>query len=123
MQSRETDFILFNLYEKKKLNLFVCIIKKIKQEMLKKAYFILIACLLVKFSATSSICSAKNNTKCTYRISRLDENEYLIVKNILNNLLSRHWNITLEWLMFKPETKELKMCDQVLIIKLILYLN
>lgn len=81
--------------------------------MLNKLHFILVVFFLARLSVTSaSICSAKNNTKCTYRISRLDETEYLIVKNILNNLLSRHWNITLEWLMFKPETKELKMCDQ-----------
>ena len=64
-------------------------------------------------SSSNSLCSTtKNNTKCSYRISRLDENEYLIVKNILNNLLSRHWNITLEYLFYQIESSEMRMCDQ-----------
>ncbi len=90
--------------------------------MKNKAFYLLAFILLVSFvyksnsssssSSTSAQTICKNNTKCSYRISRVDENEYLMVKNILNNLLSKHWNITLEYLFFIPETKELKMCDQ-----------
>lgn len=80
-------------------------------------YFLCLFLLLVVlshlvFSTATPCTSSKNSTKCSYRISRLDENEYLMVKNILNNLLTRHWNITLEYLFFKPESGEYKVCDQ-----------
>ena len=52
-----------------------------------------------------------NGTKCAYRISRLNENEYLMIKNILNNLIEHHWNITIDFLNLFPEPS-MKACDQ-----------
>jgi hypothetical protein len=53
----------------------------------------------------------KLNKKCTYRISKPAENEYLIIKNIMENLLSFHWNITLDYVNFYLDNN-LKACDQ-----------
>ena len=51
-----------------------------------------------------------SRTKCAYRISRLDEDAYLMVKNILNNLYEQHWRITTQFLNFYFHT-QLKECD------------
>ncbi len=60
-------------------------------------------------SAHSIPCNRDN--KCVYRISRPNENEYLMVKNILANLYERHWNITASYLSFYFDPR-LKECDR-----------
>lgn len=52
-----------------------------------------------------------NDNKCSYRISRLNENEYLMVKSILEKLIDNHWNVTLEFLNYYLETQS-RSCDQ-----------
>ena len=73
---------------------------------------VLFICIFVHFTQFASQQSpCKPNTKCTYRISRNMENEYLMVKNIMNNLVSRHWNITIEYVNYYLE-KNYRDCDQ-----------
>jgi hypothetical protein len=62
-------------------------------------------------SPDSFILSEHPNAKCTYSISRLSENEYLMIKNILNVLVNHHWNITLDFLNVILEPISIK-CDQ-----------
>jgi hypothetical protein len=65
--------------------------------------------VLAAYSMQQSPC--KPNTKCTYRISRVTENEYLMVKNIMNNLAAHHWNITIDFVNYYLE-KNYRDCDQ-----------
>ena len=58
----------------------------------------------------SSPCSGSDK-KCSYRISRTDEAEYLMVKNIMENMINNHWNITLEYLNYYLESDS-RICDQ-----------
>jgi hypothetical protein len=58
----------------------------------------------------SSPCQNQNN-RCAYRISRLHENEYLMIKNILTNLIEKHWEVTSNYLSFIFNS-QLKECDQ-----------
>lgn len=69
----------------------------------------LILCTNQKSYMADSIC--KSNSKCSYRISRFTENEYLMIKNIMQNLINLHWNITLDYtnFYFHPNTRQ---CDQ-----------
>jgi hypothetical protein len=69
---------------------------------------LLLAGFLLIFETQQSPCK---NSKCTYRISRLMENEYLMVKNIMHNLVINHWNITIEYVNFYLE-KNYRDCDQ-----------
>lgn len=60
-------------------------------------------------STRSPMC--KLNAKCSYRISKLVENEYLTIKNIMDNLMNSHWNITLDYVNMYLD-QNLKACDQ-----------
>ena len=53
----------------------------------------------------------KSNSKCSYRISRFTENEYLMIKNLMQNLILNHWNVTLDFTNFYMEPN-VKQCDQ-----------
>lgn len=53
----------------------------------------------------------RQNQRCSYRISKLVETEYNIVRNIMENLVSSHWNVTLEFVNLYMDTN-LKSCDQ-----------
>jgi hypothetical protein len=55
----------------------------------------------------------KSCSNCYYGITRNNENEYLMVKNILKNLVDHHINITMDSLhnFEQASTKFLKTCD------------
>jgi hypothetical protein len=70
---------------------------------------IFIACfLLLNSQETSERC-----TNCYYGITRNSEIEYLMVKTIFTNLLTQHWNVTMDSLsnLHKSSTNFLKTCD------------
>ncbi len=67
--------------------------------------------LIIFFINSSFLLSCNRENKCVYHISRLNENEYLMVKNILVNLYDRHWNITGLYLNFFFDSR-LKECDR-----------
>lgn len=52
-----------------------------------------------------------SDSNCSYRISRPSEDRYLIIKNIMENLIVNHWNVTVDFTNFymKPNIKQ---CDQ-----------
>lgn len=53
----------------------------------------------------------RKNQKCSYRISKLAEDEYNTVKTIMENLINTHWNVTIEFANLYFDTN-LKACDQ-----------
>ena len=71
----------------------------------------LLAFLITFFISTTHSLPCNRANKCVYRISRLDENEYLMVKNILENLYDKHWEITASYLNFYFDPR-LKECDR-----------
>lgn len=71
--------------------------------------FILIVIWIQSQITSNTLC--KSSLKCAYRISRFSENEYLMIKNIMQNLILLHWNITLEYTNFYFEPN-VRLCDQ-----------
>jgi hypothetical protein len=63
---------------------------------MKLIILFLIIHIFIEYGSFSQICN--ENKKCSYRLSKLNENEYLMVKNIMQNLIKSHWNITSEFL-------------------------
>lgn len=61
-----------------------------------------------KKGQSSSPC--RQNQKCSYRISKLVENEYNMVRIIMENLITSHWNVTLEFVNMYVDTN-LRSCD------------
>lgn len=55
--------------------------------------------------------TCNRDNKCVYRISRPDEEEYLLIKNILGRLYARHWDVTASYLSFYFDPR-LKECDR-----------
>lgn len=53
----------------------------------------------------------RQNQRCSYRISKLVENEYNIVRGIMENLMNAHWNVTLDFVNLYMDVN-LKVCDQ-----------
>lgn len=53
----------------------------------------------------------RQNQRCSYRISKLVENEYNMVRGIMENLMNAHWNVTLEFVNLYMDVN-LKVCDQ-----------
>ncbi len=47
--------------------------------------------ILIVSATVAKELPCNNKSNCVYRISRPEENQYLIVKNILGNLYDRHW--------------------------------
>ena len=74
-----------------------------------KLFYLFAILILVQFGSFHPICT--ENKKCSYRLSRLNENEYLMVKNIMQNLIKSHWNITSEYLNALLDASS-RFCDQ-----------
>lgn len=60
---------------------------------------------------TRQTTKCRQNQRCSYRISKLVENEYNIVRNIMENLMNSHWNVTLEFVNLYMDVN-LRVCDQ-----------
>lgn len=75
---------------------------------MKLYFFIFILYIGIVNSSKPLLCNSQ--TKCAYRISRLNEDAYLMVKNILNNLYEKHWTITSRFFNFYFDS-QLKECD------------
>ena len=79
---------------------------------MSKKTFHVFACLLIWLSVyKSNESSPCPSAKCAYRISRLNEIEYLMVKNILGNLIEKHRDVSAQYLNFFFNS-QLRACDQ-----------
>jgi hypothetical protein len=66
--------------------------------------------ILLNLPLLSQPCQ-ENDLLCSYRISRFAENEYIMIRNIMQHLLENHWNVTWTYLNFYFEPN-IRYCDQ-----------
>lgn len=74
-----------------------------------KIIFIIVSLILVSFN--SCLGKEKLCDNCYYGITRNNENEYLMIKNILNFLIENHYNITLDLVNDIGHSSAVRKCD------------
>ena len=74
--------------------------------MITKTELTILIIIIMDTAKVTPICQ-----KCSYRLSKLNETEYLTVKNMMQFLIISHWNVTSEFLNYYLDNPS-KSCDQ-----------